>query len=136
MEQAKDFVHGFGYNSVSFSDIYLIVRTYNKCFCDQCIYRYLYRPWFSITGYYFRMFVYDDFYIGIYQYLILLKQGTSLVQQVIKAVTPYFKCCQHKYDTRPTLKCNCNPRQITNYLKHIPHRNIENYMSEHPIAEK
>ena len=100
VEQAKDFVHGFGYNSASFSNIYLVVRTYNKCFCDQCIYRYLFRPWMSITEYYFRMFVYDDFYIGIYQYFIRLKQGTSLVQQAIHAATTYFKCCQHNYRAR------------------------------------
>ena len=100
MEQAKNYTTGLGYNTVTFTGLQLILRTYNKCFCDRCIYGHLYRPWFAITGYFYRVFAYDGFYIGIYQFFTRYAQGISLIQQAINAATPRFKCCQSNYRTR------------------------------------
>ena len=94
VEQAKDFVSGFGYNSASFGGVRLVIQTFNKCFCDQCIWFHVYRTWFLNTGYFYRVFIYDDFYIVLYQFFTRYKQGIGLVQQAIDAVTPFYKCCQ------------------------------------------
>lgn len=94
VEQANNFVSGFGYNSASFGSVQLVIQAYNKCFCDQCTWFYLYRAWFLITGYFYRVFVYDGFYIVLYQFFVRYKQGIDLVQQAIDVATPFYKCCK------------------------------------------
>ena len=98
--QAKNHKYGRGYHTATFTGLQLILRTFNKCFCDRCIYGHLYRPWFAITRYFYRVFAYDDFYIGIYQFFTRYEQGISLIQQAINAATPRFECCQGNYRAR------------------------------------
>lgn len=93
MEQVKNYVSGYGYNFASFDGIHLVVKTYNKCFCDSCVWTNLYRSWFLHTGYFYRVLVYEDFYFVFYQFFVRYKQGINLVQQAIETATPYFKCC-------------------------------------------
>ena len=97
VEQFEGFIPGFGYNSLTLGRIKLVVRCYNKCFCDQCVYGQLYRSWFSISEYQYRIFVYSDFYITLYQFPVRYKLGISLVQQAIDAASPYFDCCRVNY---------------------------------------
>ena len=97
VKQFKDFIPGFGYNSFVLGRIKLLIRCYNKCFCDQCVYGQLYRSWFSISEYQYRVFIYSDFYITLYQFPVRYKPGISLVQQAIDAASPYFDCCRVNY---------------------------------------
>ena len=95
VKKSKNYRPGKRFLGLKFGRVTLLLRAYNKCFCDVCVYSNLMmRQWFHPRHYY-RTLVYKNFYIVKYQWYILY--DTSLIQQAIEAASPYFKCCEISY---------------------------------------
>ena len=97
LQPIKNFAPSFRYNSALFGRIAINIQPYNKCLCDECIFGQLLRSWISNKKYFYRVFVYKDFYISLYQYAVRYRQGISLIQQATEAASPHFQCCQTNY---------------------------------------
>lgn len=96
VKNSKNFRPGLRYNCSTFGRVRFFMRSYNKCFCDICLFSNLTRQWFQPKHCY-RVLVYKDFYIVKYQYFVRYKTGISLTQQAMEVASPYFKCCEINY---------------------------------------
>ena len=92
VESLAGYLTGNGYNSVKIGNVHLIVQLWNKCFCDKCLWQAVSYSW--MADYHFRILVFDDFYISLYQHPIRFKDGIKLTQQAIKSLTPTLECCE------------------------------------------